>query len=109
MAALTTQRVSVVGSAVVVAAAGVSGDTAQCGDRNFLKVFNGAGVSRNVTIAVPGSDKFSNAKPDNVVAVAAGATKYIPLREADYADPTTGLANITYSDATTVSVASIQF
>jgi hypothetical protein len=109
MAALTTQTISPIGSAVVPVAAANSGDTAACGDRNVLQVTNGGGASINVTFAVPGTDKFGNAKPDNVVAVAAGATKIVPLREADYADPTTGRAVITYSAVTSVTVAAIRF
>jgi hypothetical protein len=109
MALIATQPIAQVGSAVTTAAASGGGDTAACGDRNVLKVTNGGGSSINVTLAVPGTDKFGNAKPDNVVAVANGATKYIPIREADYADPSDGLARITYSGVTSVVVALIRF
>ena len=89
-----------------VAAAG-GGDAAPCSKDNWLEVINGGGGSINVTIAIPASASgFANAAYTNtVVAVAAGARKKIgPLTPQLYQDPTTGLATITYSGVTSVTV-----
>jgi hypothetical protein len=81
-----------------------------CGPQNYLRVVNGGGGSINVTIAIPsGASPYANvAYTSTVVAVGAGVTKDIGVIQAGiYQDPTTGLATITYSGVTSVTVAAV--
>lgn len=82
-----------------------------CGANNFLRVVNGGGAPITVTIAVPaGVSGFANATYANTqVSVTNGTTKEIgPIQPQLYQDPTTGLATITYSGVTSVTVAAVQ-
>ena len=78
-----------------------------------LHVNNGGGGSINVTITAkatsrPGDQNFPpQTLPDLVVAVAAGASKVIPIGKA-YTDQTTGMVSVAYSGVTTVTVGVIQ-
>ena len=109
MAVLTTQTVTALaGTAVTMASAAAGGDTVNRPARGlYLKVTNGSGGSLDVTIAVPGNAWNGAAAPDTTVAVAAGATKYIPM-DARYAN-SSNQAAITYSGVTSLTVAAIQF
>lgn len=86
MAALSTQKLVDAGTPPTFGAAGAS-DTAEVGNggNTFLVVKNGSAGSVNVTIVVPGNTTYGQANPDPVIAVAAGAEKWIPLRK-EYAD-----------------------
>lgn len=63
-----------------------AGDTAKVGDHRALLVNNGGAAPINVTIAVPGKTPTGEDNPDNVIPVAAGELRAIPLL-AVYADP----------------------
>lgn len=93
-----TEAANVLGNSVVPAAAGTA-----------LRVTNGSGGSINVTVQTPGVVDNDLALPDRVVAVAAGATKYI----AGLANPvyrqSDGTVLVDYSAVTTVTVAVLQF
>lgn len=111
MATLTTQAITRAGTIITPVAATGGGDAMSCGANNFLRVVNGGGGSINVTIAiVAGATPWPNAAyTSTVVAVGAGVTKDIgPIPSGLYQDATTGLAQITYSGVTTVTVAAIQ-
>lgn len=78
------------------------------GGRTFLVVANGSGSPINVTmeiqntsVSVPGVGAIT--LTDNVVAVAAGATRLIGPIAPQYVDAD-GFAHVTYSDVTTVTV-----
>lgn len=88
MAALATQSLVDAGTAPTTGALTAS-DTATVGNghNTFLYVDNGSAGSVNVTIVVPGNTSYGQPAPDPVIAVAAGAKKWIPLRK-EYADPT---------------------
>lgn len=108
MALLTTSAVSPPsGNAPVLAAANAGGDTVEPGDTTYLHVHNASGASINVTIPrYPATDQDGVATPALVVAVGAGAGKVIgPLRKGRYANPATGLVEVAYSSATSVTVA----
>jgi hypothetical protein len=105
MAALATQQLPITGLAPAYSAAGGSGDTVAPGDHVVLHVKNGSGGSINVTVAVPGTEYGQN-RPDPVVAVAAGADKFLHLPR-EIADPTDGRIHVTYSAVTTVTVAAL--
>lgn len=107
MSALATQQIPVTGLAPAYTAAGASGDTVAPGERTVLHVKNGSGSSINVTVAVPGTE-YGQARPDPVVAVGAGADKFIYLPD-EIADPTDHRVHVTYSATTSVTVAALSF
>jgi len=103
MAALTTNVIPVAGLRIddkyVVASAG--GDTAETGGGTDLNVKT-AGTAVTVTIATP--ETFDGlALADRTYATVATGEQRIPLTSR-YRDPTTGLAAITYSAVTGVTV-----
>lgn len=111
MATLTTQVVNRAGTVITPVAAAGGGDAMSCGPNNYLKVVNGGGSPINVTIAIPsGASGYPNVSYTNtVVSVTNGTTKDIgPIAAPIYQDPTTGLATITYSAVTSVTVAACQ-
>jgi hypothetical protein len=106
VAALTTNVVPTAGlrfDNLLVAAAG-GGDTAETGAGVFLVVKNASGSSITVTVATPETFDGDLALADRTVSVAATTGQsFIPLT-ARYRDPATGVAAITYSAVTTVTV-----
>jgi hypothetical protein len=105
MALLASQSITRAGLASAYAAAAGGGDTFTPDKDTYLEVINGSGGSITVTIATPRTDAYGNAIADNAVAIAAGVTKKIgPFPAEAYADPTTGLASITYSGVTSLTV-----
>jgi hypothetical protein len=111
MTALVTQVVPNVGvdiSTSLVAA--TNGDTAACGSSTFLLVKNASGAGITVTIATPGVVDGRLAIADSTspsIALTSGLG-LIPLPSALYADPTTGLATVTYSATSSVTVAVVR-
>jgi hypothetical protein len=111
MATLTTQVITRAGTVITPVAAAGGGDAMTCGQNNFLRVVNGGGAPITVTIAIPaGASGYPNAAYTNTaVSVTNGTTKDIgPIPAQLYMDPTTGLATITYSAVTSVTVAAVQ-
>lgn len=107
MAALTKNSVGPAGLAVQAAfvAASAGGDTAPTGAGVFLLVKNAAGSTVTVTIAYPNKYDGDQTVAGRTFTVAATTGEsVIPLRDV-YKDPATGLAAITYSSATSVTVA----
>jgi hypothetical protein len=106
VAALTTNVVPTAGlrfDNLLVAAAG-GGDTAETGAGVFLVVKNASGSSITVTVATPETFDGDLTLADRTVSVAATTGQsFIPLTSR-YRDPTTGVAAITYSGVTTVTV-----
>jgi hypothetical protein len=104
MAALATNVVPLTGlqldAGLVAATSG--GDNATTGAGVLLVVKNTDSASHTVTLATPGTVN-GLAIADRSVTVAAGKTELIPL-VADYRDPATGRAAITYDAVTSVSV-----
>lgn len=105
MALLATQNIVTTGLAASYAAASGGGDTAVPSSTAFLHVKNGGGSSINVTIATPATVDGDLTVQDRVVAVPNGADRFIALPDAIFRDPTTGLASISYSGVTSVTVA----
>lgn len=111
MATLATQVVTRAGVTVTPVAAAGGGDAMSCGPTAYLRVVNGGGGAITVTIAIPsGSSSYTNVTyTSTAVSVGAGVTKDIGVIAASiYQDPTTGLATITYSGVTSVTVAAVQ-
>lgn len=107
MALLTVQNSSILGTQITFAAAAGGGDTLAPNDHAYLHVKNGAGAPITVTVVVPGNTKYGQAAPDVPVVVTNATEKVIGPFPPDLGDPTTGLVGITYSSATTVTVAYI--
>lgn len=107
MATLPTQVISHIGTAITFSAASSGGDQCATGSDVKLLVKNGAGSSVTVTLATPGTVDGDLSIADRTMTVAAGSTSGIPVTDL-YRDPATGLASITYSDATSVTAAVIR-
>lgn len=107
MAVITPQPLgAIAGTDLTFAAASAGGDRIAPGPNVYLVVKNGSAASINVTLDATGVAFNSQAIPDTVVAVPAGAEKLIPIVRA-YASSVDGLAGITYSATATVTVAAI--
>ncbi|QTD96970.1 hypothetical protein [Streptomyces cyanogenus] len=89
--------------------AATNGDTAACGSGTFLYVKNTNASACTVTLTTPGQIDGRLAVADSTFSVAANTgIGVIPLIYNLYADPTTGLATITYSVTSGVSVAVVR-
>jgi hypothetical protein len=90
-----------------VAASG-GGDTCVTGAGVELHVKNGSGSSVTVTLAYPGKYDGDQTVSGRTFTVAAtSGHSVIPVRDV-YRDPSTGVASITYSSATSVTVAVVR-
>lgn len=105
MATLTTQTITRAGVDPALSAAAGGGDSFTPGDDVFLHVANGGGGSITVTIAGQGTIVPNMDVPDVVVSVTNGQDRMIgPFPFTLFADPSDGLADITYSGVTSVTV-----
>jgi hypothetical protein len=109
--ALATQDVADEGVVITATAANVDGHTLDGGGDVILKVINGSGGSINVTVQTA-ETVDGLAVADQVVAVAAGATKYIGrFRPSVYDRPTgatdAGKVYVDFSAVTSVTVAAL--
>lgn len=102
---LATQSIARAGVVPAYAAAAGGGDTFTPDRFTFVHAKNGSGGSITVTIVTPRTDALGNPIADNAVAIGAGAEKMIgPFPSEFYGDPTTGLASLTYSGVTSLTV-----
>jgi len=110
MALLTLQQIGAAGSTITTSSAAAGGDTVQptglTDDRCFLQVTT-SGTATNVTIADPGVTGAGNPGSTTPIALGATATKLIAIPTGAI-NPATGLASITYSAVTGVSVAFVR-
>ena len=90
-------------------AASAGGDACQTGAGVVLHVLNGDAASKTVTLNIPSATKIDGDLTINnrAVVIAAGKDAIIPVPDL-FADPTTGLASITYSAVTSVKVAALR-
>lgn len=111
MAALTVQAPTRTGATVsTVTPTASTGDTFVNDGKVWLQVTNGSGSSINVTVNSTAAAGPGLAASNNVVAVAAGATKLIgPFPPAGFTDPATGLATVICSSVTSVTIAALKF
>lgn len=111
--ALTPQHIVDEGIVPTYAAANVAGHSIPGDGDHILHVKNGSGSSINVTIQTAATED-GLAVADQIVAIAAGAEKFIgPFRPATYnrasGDPTDpGLVWVDFSAVTTVTVALLE-
>lgn len=108
MATLTVQDASALlgGQITPVSAAG-GGDAMAGAQGRMLYVNNGGGSPITVTLVTPETVEGALAVADRAITVTNGTWKLIPVMSR-YNDSGTGLASITYSGVTTVTVAAIQ-
>lgn len=105
MAVLTKQTIGQSGIDLTFAAASAGGDTVASPSRSdVLLVRNDDVSSKTVTIAVPGNTWNNQTTPDTAVVVPAGEITAIKL---DPRYTATGVASISYSAVTSVTVAAI--
>jgi hypothetical protein len=109
--ALATQPVADEGTVIAMTAANVDGHVIDGGGDVILKVTNGGGGSINVTVQTAATQN-GLAVAEQVVAVAAGATKYIGRFDPSTYDRPSGAADpgdvyVDFSGVTTVTVAAI--
>jgi hypothetical protein len=106
MATLATQQIVPGGVAPTYAAAAGGGDQFVPDKDTFLHVKNGSGGSLNVTVAVPGNERYGVATADLTVAVPAAGERMIGPFPADaFGDPAlSGNAGITYSGVTSLTI-----
>lgn len=109
MATLTVQEVTRAGAILTYAAAAGGGDKFAPTIDTWLRVINGGGGSITVTVVTPNTLVSDVAIGDVAVSVGAGVTKDIgPFPAELFANPTDGLADVTYSGVTTVTVAAVK-
>lgn len=111
MALLSVQSVTTAGLNPTYSAASGGGDTVQPSDTTFLHVKNGSGSAVTVTIVQANACSFGGSTPthDRVVSVPASGERMIPTGPAArYQNPSTNVASITYSSATSVTVAAVR-
>lgn len=105
MALLATQEILLTGLTPAFSAVSAS-DTFVPDDRTFLYVINGGGSPDVVGVATPGTAAGGLAIGDVSVSVTNAQTRVIgPFPAQHFADPTTGLATMTNSFTTSVTVA----
>jgi len=108
MATLAAQNARTVGGrTLTLSPAAGGGDRAPVGDGLFLLIRNGSGSSVTVTLDATGTAFNATPVADTAVVVAAGAEAIVPLLRA-YRSESDGLAGISYSSATSVTVAVVQ-
>lgn len=109
MATLAVQNIDLDGLSPSYADASSGGDKVRPGKGVFLHVVNaGESASATVTVATPGT-VGGLAVADREVTVAASGSQMIPLPADLYADPDdSGLAAVTYSSATDLTVAAFR-
>ncbi|WP_030024896.1 hypothetical protein [Streptomyces monomycini] len=104
MATLTVQPLLAAGTTSTLSNAASGGDKVKpSGDRVFVEVANGGASSVTVTITSYASVRGQQAA-DRTVTVPASGTKKIPLYEDLNTSPADGLASISYSSTTSVTV-----
>lgn len=106
MALLTQQKIDADGVEPIYTAAEGGGDTCVPGEGSFLHYKNGSGGALTVTLVTPGT-VAGLAVEDRAIAIPAGDETMFLVGD-EYRNPTTGLASITYSGVTTLTVASLR-
>lgn len=108
MATLTTQNISLSAIIPTYANASGGGDKVRPGPRTFLHVKNASGASITVTVddtKTPTPEGATGFDPDLKCVIAGGSEKMVgPIVEGRFRG-TDGLAAVTYSSATSVTIA----
>jgi hypothetical protein len=105
MANLATQNITRAGVAPTYVAAAGGGDTFTPDDRTYIHVKNASGGAITVTVVTPAVVIPDMAIADTAVSVPAAGERILgPFPPQYYADPADGLADITYSGVTSLTV-----
>ncbi|MCG6499463.1 hypothetical protein [Kitasatospora sp. A2-31] len=104
MATLPVQAVAIAGLNPAYSSASGGGDKVACGERTFLHVKNGGGSPITVTLAATGSVRGQTVTSPTVSVPASGERMIGPITADLFAGVTDGLASISYSGVTTVTV-----
>ena len=104
MAIRGTEVIDADGLAATYYAASGGGDKVSPGPGQGIHVKNGSGSSINVTLVTPGVVENDLAIADRVVAVPAGADRFISVPEI-YRNSADNFADLTWSATTTVTFA----
>jgi hypothetical protein len=110
LATLTTQNITLPSSAFTLPPSTGGAGAMECGPKMSLRVNNGGGAPITVTIAIPAaSSAYSNvAYASSTFSVPNGAAREFGSVDGFYRDPITGLATITYSAVTSVTVGAVK-
>lgn len=108
MATLVTQNITTAGILPTYTAAAGGGDAMIADSTSFLHVKNGTASPMTVTLVTPATVDTTLTVADRAITVGANSEQMISVPDSLYRDPTTGLAAITYSLATSVTVAAIR-
>lgn len=105
-ATLANQQAKVTGVAVNYSPATAGGDTFDVSSgAGHLRVKNGAASAVTVTIADPANTRYGLADPAITASVPAGAEYVFGPLDSSLSNATDGLCHVTYSSATSVTVA----
>ena len=107
MANLGTQAASTGGTVINYVAAAAGGDTCEASDSVELRVKAGA-TAVTVTVASPTPCSQGGTHPLSVVVAANSEVAIGPFPPQRFANPVTGLVNITYSQVATITVAAVR-
>lgn len=102
--AINAQRIPKLAGTPPTFAAPLASDTVTMGSTLIVK--NASAASITVTLITPGNLPTGDAYPDKVYTVAAAGEAWIPVL-ADYLNPSTLLADVTFSAVASVTVAAI--
>jgi hypothetical protein len=107
MALLPVQQASLSGTPVTYTAAAGGGDTFTVpSGSTALRIKNGGGSAITASLAFPGTTSYGVANPSKTTSsIAAGAEVVVGPIPASAVDPNTGVASVTYSGVTSVTVA----
>lgn len=108
MATLTTQVIRRSGVTVTYASAAGGGDKFTPTDRTWIEVVNGGGSPITVTVTTPNDIATDISIADVSVSVTNGTTGRIGPFPPGLFQGTDGLASISYSGVTSVTVAALQ-
>lgn len=107
MATLAVQSIDLDGLNPSYTAAAETGDKLPPSEHTFLHIKNGGGSSITVTLITPITAQ-GLAVADPEVTIPAGQERMIRVTPQRYRNPSDGLASITYSAVTTVTVAALR-
>jgi hypothetical protein len=108
MATLTTQTITRAGLTPTFAACAGGGDKVKPTDRTFIVVKNGHTSPQTVTIATPGNVEGQPIE-DLAVPVANASEEWIgPISPSLFRNSVDGLASLTYSGVTALTIAVVQ-
>jgi hypothetical protein len=108
MALLTYQQIKTTGMKPEPVNADPAGDTIPPDNGGLLYYKNASAGLITITIATPGNTKYGAAIPNIDVPVAAGADGVIGTLPFDLGDFGDGLVHLTYSSATSLTVAALR-